>query len=311
MSGAALLFPGQGSQCVGMGRDLAEDDSSVRELYERADDALEMRLSRLCWKGPEEELRATANAQPAIMLHSWAVWRLIAGSTGPVAAGAGHSLGELSAYLVSGAFGFEDGLRIVRERGRLMGASGAARPGTMAAVLGLDADAVAEVCERAGGRAGVVVPANLNAPGQVVISGDVEAVAAAGTLAREAGARRVVPLNVSGAFHSPLMGAAAEGLATALEAAAWSDPSFPVVSNTTAACVTDAGTARSTLIMQLTSPVCWAEGMARIREQGPSRWLEVGPGNVLSGLARRIDRGLRVTPVGDSPSVDAYLKGVE
>ena len=311
MSGAALLFPGQGSQYVGMGRDLAEDDSSIRELYERADDALKMRLSRLCWKGPEEELRATANAQPAIMLHSWAVWRLIAGRTGPVAAGAGHSLGELSAYLGSGALGFEDGLRIVRERGRLMGASGAARPGTMAAVLGLDADAVAEVCERAGGRASVVVPATLNAAGQVVISGDVEAVAAAGALAREAGARRVVPLNVSGAFHSPLMGAAAEGLATALEAAAWADPSFPVVSNATAACVTDSATARSTLIMQLTSPVRWMEGVARIRGIGPSRWLEVGPGNVLSGLARRIDRGLRVTPVGDSPSVDAYLKGVE
>ena len=310
MSGVALLFPGQGAQYVGMGRDLAEDDSSTRELYERADDALEMRLSRLCWEGPEDELRATENAQPAIMLHSWAVWRLIARHAGAVEAGAGHSLGELSAYLVSGAFGFEDGLRIVRERGRLMGASGADRPGTMAAVLGLGAEGVDEVCQRAAAAGGVVVPANLNAPGQVVISGDVEAVAAAGGFAREAGARRVVPLNVSGAFHSPLMGAAAEGLRQALEAATWADPNFPVVSNATAAAVTDSETARRTLMLQLTSPVRWMEGIVRIRDRGPSRWLEVGPGHVLSGLARRIDRGLRVRPVGDSPSVDAYLREV-
>ncbi|WP_419162043.1 ACP S-malonyltransferase [Candidatus Palauibacter sp.] len=307
MSRVALLFPGQGSQYVGMGRDLAEDDSSIRELYERADDALGMPLSRLCWEGPEDQLRATENAQPAIMLHSCAVWRLIAGRAGRVEVGAGHSLGELSAYLVSGAFGFEDGLRIVRRRGELMGASGAARPGTMAAVLGLDAEAVTQICERAGGEGRVVVPANLNAPGQVVISGDVEAVAAAGDLATEAGARRVLPLNVSGAFHSPLMAAAAEGLEVVLEAASWAEPSFPVVSNATAASVTDAGTARRTLIMQLTSPVRWAEGIERIRETGVSRWLEVGPGNVLSGLARRVDRSLRVTPVGDSRSVDAYL----
>ena len=311
MSGVALLFPGQGSQYVGMGRDLAEDDTSTRELYEQADDTLEMRLSRLCWEGPEEDLRATENAQPAILLHSWAVWRLIARHAGGVEAGAGHSLGELSAYLVSGAYGFEDGLRIVRERGRLMGASGADRPGTMMAVLGLDAEAVAEVCERAAASGGVVVPANLNASGQVVISGDREAVGAAGGLAREAGARRVIPLNVSGAFHSPLMGTAAEGLRQALEAATWADPSFPVVSNATAAPVTDSETARRTLMLQLTSPVRWMEGIARIRERGPSRWLEVGPGNVLSGLARRIDRGLRVIPVGDSSSVDAYLKEVE
>ena len=303
----ALLFPGQGSQYVGMGRDLAEDDASIRELYERADDTLEARLSRLCWEGPEDELRATENAQPAILLHSWAVWSLIAGDAGAVAAGAGHSLGELSAYLVAGAFGFEDGLRLVRERGRLMGAAGTARPGTMAAILGLGAEAVAEVCGRVAAE-GEVVPANLNAPGQVVISGDVAAVAAAGTLAAEAGARRVVPLNVSGAFHSPLMAEAADGLERALGAATWSDPSFPVVSNATATPVTDAETARATLTLQLTSPVRWMEGVARIRDLGPSSWLEVGSGNVLSGLARRIDRRLRVTPVGNSASVNAFLK---
>lgn len=309
MSGTALLFPGQGSQYVGMGRDLAEDDTATRELYERADETLGMRLSRLCWEGPEDELRATENAQPAILLHSWAVWRLIRGEAGAVEAGAGHSLGELSAYLVSGAFGFEDGLRIVRERGRLMGASGAARPGGMAAVLGLDGETVAAVCERASGADGIVVPANLNSPGQFVISGDVAAVSAAGALAAETGARRVLPLNVSGAFHSPLMAEAAEGLESALAAATWAAPSFPVISNATAARVTDAETARATLILQLTSPVRWMDGIARIREGEPTRWVEVGPGNVLSGLSRRIDRRLRVTPVGDSVSVNAFLKG--
>ncbi|WP_419858938.1 ACP S-malonyltransferase [Candidatus Palauibacter irciniicola] len=307
MSRVALLFPGQGAQYVGMGRDLTEDDGSVRELYERADDTLGMPLSRICWEGPEEELRATENAQPAIMLHSFAIWHLIAARAGEAGIGAGHSLGELSAYLVSDAFGFEDGLRIVRERGRLMGASGADRPGTMAAVLGLDAESVADACERAGAAGGIAVPANLNAPGQVVISGDVETVAAAGRLASEAGARRVLPLNVSGAFHSPLMATAAEGLAAALEGTDWRDPSFPIVSNATATPVTESGEARRTLILQLTSPVRWMEGIDRIRETGTARWLEVGPGNVLSGLARRIDRSLRVTAVGDSPSVDAYL----
>ncbi|MYG19598.1 MAG: ACP S-malonyltransferase [Gemmatimonadales bacterium] len=307
MSGVALLFPGQGAQYVGMGRDLAEDDGSVRELYERADDTLGMPLSRICWEGPEEELRATENAQPAIMLHSFAIWHLIAARAGKPGIGAGHSLGELSAYLVSGAFGFEDGLRIVRERGRLMGASGADRPGAMAAILGLGAESVADACARAAEAGGVAVPANLNAPGQVVISGDVEAVAAAGRLASEAGARRVLPLNVSGAFHSPLMATAADGLAAALEGAAWREPSFPIVSNATATPVTDSEEARRTLILQLTSPVRWMEGIDRIREAGTKRWLEVGPGNVLSGLARRIDRSLRVTAVGDSRSVDAYL----
>ncbi len=307
MSGVALLFPGQGSQYVGMGRDLAEDDASVRELYERADDALGMPLRRICWEGPEDELRATENAQPAIMLHSFAIWHLIGARAGKPGIGAGHSLGELSAYLVSDAFGFEDGLRIVRERGRLMGASGADRPGTMAAVLGLDAATVADVCERAGAAGGIAVPANLNAPGQVVISGDVEAVGRAGRLASEAGARRVLPLNVSGAFHSPLMATAADGLKVALDGTMWRDPSFPIVSNATATPVTDSEEARRTLILQLTSPVRWREGIERIREAGATRCIEVGPGNVLSGLARRIDRSLRVTAVGDSPSVDAYL----
>jgi len=171
----------------------------------------------------------------------------------------------------------------------------------------LAAESVADACTRAGAAGGFAVPAHRNAPGQVVISGDLDAVAEASRLASEAGARRVLPLNVSGAFHSPLMAAAAEGLGAALDGAHWRDPSFPVVSNATATPVTDSMEARRTLILQLTSPVRWMEGIDRIRETGTARWLEVGPGNVLSGLARRIDRSLRVTAVGDSPSVDVYL----
>ncbi len=308
MSGTALLFPGQGSQYVGMGSDLAEDDASTRELFELADDLLSAPLSRICREGPEERLRATENAQPAIMLHSYAVWRLVEDSVSPVGAGAGHSLGEFSAHLASGTFEFEDALALVRIRGKLMAAAGSGRPGAMAAILGLDADAVGEACERASRPPRrVVVPANLNAPRQVVISGDAEAVAAAGRLASEAGARRVVPLNVSGAFHSPLMEPASNGLAEALDDTRMTDPSFPVISNAEADIVTSAVAARRTLAKQLVSPVRWAESMTRIGESGATRILEIGPGSVLSGLARRIDRTLRVTPVGSSASVNALL----
>lgn len=305
MRGAALLLPGQGSQKVGMGRDLADAFPSVADLYARADEAIGSRISRLSWEGPEDELTATENAQPAILLHSYAVWTLVADAIGPVAVAAGHSLGEFTAHAIAGTFGFEDALRVVRRRGELMAAAGAERPGMMAAVLGLDEDRVAAVC--AGTAGGTVVPANLNAPGQIVISGDVAAVEAASAALTEAGARRVLPLNVSGAFHSPLMEVAVDGLADALDAAGTADPAFPVVANATAAPVTDGVTARETLISQLTSPVRWTYGVERIREMAPDRWLELGPGTVLAGLVRRIDRDIGVTSIGDVASVEAFL----
>lgn len=305
MSGAALLLPGQGSQFVGMGRELADAFVEVRELYERADATLGIPLSRLCREGPGEELTATQNAQPAILLHSYAVWTLVADAVGTPYVAAGHSLGEFTAHLIAGTFSFEDALRIVRCRGELMARSGDARPGTMAAVLGLDADELAKICE--GVSAGTVVPANLNAPGQVVISGDVDAVAEASAKAGEAGARRVVPLNVSGAFHSPLMAVAADGLAAALDETPLADPRFPVVANATAEPVGDADAARGRLIAQLTSPVRWVEVIERMKAFGPSRWLELGPGNVLSGLLRRIDRGLEAKAIGDPAAVEAFL----
>jgi [acyl-carrier-protein] S-malonyltransferase len=308
MSGVALLLPGQGSQFVGMGEDLAGAFPSVRELYEEADDILERRLSRLCWDGPVEELTATENAQPAILMHSYAVWTLVREALeDSVVVAAGHSLGEFSAHLSAGTFVFADALRLVQRRGLLMARSGADRPGTMAAILGLSPTQIEELCEAV--PTGVVVPANLNAPGQVVISGDVEAVAIAGELASEAGARRVVPLNVSGAFHSPLMEVAAGGLKDALEGTEALDPRFSVIANATAAAVTDAEEARTTLQAQLTSPVRWVESMECMRDEDPERWLELGPGSVLTGLLRRIDRSLSATSVGDAKDVDALLTG--
>ncbi|MFV1985819.1 MAG: ACP S-malonyltransferase [Gemmatimonadota bacterium] len=307
MSGNALLLPGQGSQFVGMGRELAAAFPSVREVYERADEALGFHLSRLCWEGPEEDLTATQNAQPAILLHSYATWTVVRGALDDVCVAAGHSLGEFSAHLLAGTFGLEDALRVVRRRGELMAASGAERPGTMAAVLGLDEAALEDLC--AGVSVGTVVPANLNAPGQIVISGDVDAVALASERAGAAGARRVIPLNVSGAFHSPLMEVAVEGLASALAETDMADPAFPIVANVTSEPVTGAQAARDVLLAQLTSPVRWAEGVERMREMGPDSWVEVGPGEILAGLLRRIDRGLKAQSIGDPESIDAFMAG--
>lgn len=304
MTRMALLLPGQGSQFVGMGHDLAETFPAVREVYEEADDILGFRLSRLCWQGPAEELTATEHAQPAILLHSYAVWvlvrELVAEST---VVAAGHSLGEFTAHLLAGTFTFGDALRLVRCRGELMARSGAERPGTMAAVLGLTPEQVNEIC--VGVSTGTVVPANLNAPGQIVISGDVDAVSVACARATEAGARRVMPLNVSGAFHSPLMEVAADGLEQALADADAADPGFPVIANATARAVRDADAARRTLRAQLTSAVRWVEVVERMREEKPTRWLELGPGSVLAGLLRRIDRSQGGTSVGDLQALDS------
>lgn len=306
MSRTALLLPGQGSQRVGMGRDLAEAFPAVRALYQEADDLLDAPLSRICWEGPSEALTSTENAQPAILLHSYAVWRVVEEAVGDtVVVAAGHSLGEFSAHLVAGTFGFADALRLVRRRGELMARSGRERPGTMAAVLGMDDEAVAELCREVDG--GTVVPANFNAPGQVVISGDVEAVERAGSLATERGARRVVPLEVSGAFHSPLMADAREGLRAALADVAMDDPSFPVVANATATPVVAADEARRLLVEQLTAPVRWAQGIVAMRAAEPARWLELGPGSVLSGVLRRIDRELEGEPVNGPADVERLL----
>jgi [acyl-carrier-protein] S-malonyltransferase len=291
-----------------MGRDLAERFPEARAVFEAADDALGVELSRIAWTGPEDELTATRNAQPAILTHSVAVLRVLAERAGDVVLAAGHSLGEFTAYIAAGALSFETGVRAVRRRGELMYDAGLRRPGTMAAVLGLADEDVERVCRDASTAESVCIPANFNAPSQVVISGDVAAVERGMERARQAGAKRVVPLNVSGAFHSPLMVEAEDGLREYLDQAAFDEPAFPVVSNVTASPVATAVEAQRLLVQQLTSPVRWAESMRGMAEHGVSRFLELGPGNVLAGLMRRIDRGAEVTTLGTADQLTSYLE---
>ena len=290
-AGSAFLLPGQGSQYVGMGSDLAEGLPIVRQIYERADELLDLPLSKICREGPEDRLRRTENAQPAILVHSYAVWRALPEKVRQgAAAAAGHSLGEFSAYLIADAISFDEALRIVRRRGELMAEAGREQPGTMSAVIGLEADLVADVCRET---AGTVVPANYNAPGQVVISGEVEAVETAGETLREAGARRVIPL------HSPLMESARQELEEMLAGTEIADPVFPVVANVSAEPVTTGPRARELLVSQLTGAVRWSDGILQIGRLGISSFLEIGPGSVLTGLLRRIDKGMRGRAVGD------------
>jgi [acyl-carrier-protein] S-malonyltransferase len=285
-----LLFPGQGSQFAGMGRALAQQYPAAKRVFEEADDALGFALTAVAWNGPDEALTATANAQPAILAHSIAVYAVVRDRLGDVRMAAGHSLGEFTAWVAAGAIGFTDGVRTVRRRGELMQMSGVERPGTMAALLGLADEVVEELCRCASGGDGVCVPANYNAPGQLVISGDMVAVERAIELARAAGAKRAVRLNVSGAFHSPLMAVAEPGLEAHLAGVGFAAPAFPVVSNVTAAAVSDVAEARRLLVAQLTSPVRWTASMRTMLDAGVTHFYEVGPGNVLTGLLRRIEK---------------------
>jgi [acyl-carrier-protein] S-malonyltransferase len=303
----ALLFPGQGSQFVGMGRDLAEASPAARAVFEEADAVLGVPLSRLAWEGPEAELTATHNAQPAILTHSVAVFRAIRERLGEVSYAAGHSLGEFSAYVAAGSLRFEDALRTVRRRGELMFRSGQARAGTMAAVLGLEDDALERICRDASEADAVCVPANFNAPGQIVISGDVAAIERALELAKAAGARRAMRLNVSGAFHSPLMAVAEAGLRDVLAGIALTDPAFPVIANVSAAPVRDASEARRLLVAQLTAPVRWTESMRALVAAGVGDFLELGPGSVLAGLLKRVDRAAAVRSLGSAAEVAGFL----
>ncbi len=294
-----------------MGKDLAAAFPAAREVFEAVDDALGMRLSTVMWDGPEDLLTRTDHAQPAILAHSAAVWAVAGASlAGRVAAAAGHSLGEYSAWVAAGALSAADGARLVRRRGELMHEAGTARPGTMAAVMGLDTDKVVAACREASAGGGTVVAANINDPGQTVISGEPEAVARAGELLKAAGARRVLPLKVSGAFHSPLMAPAQGGLEAALGAASMSAPAFPVVANATAEPVRDAAEARRQLSAQLVSPVRWVECTRRLAELagGTPTFVEVGPGTVLTGLARRIVPGAAYVSLGTAADLGTFLE---
>jgi [acyl-carrier-protein] S-malonyltransferase len=280
-----------------MARELASQEPTAAAVMAQADDILGFGLSTLMAEGPESDLTATKNAQPAILAHSIATLRVVEDRLGPVAAAAGHSLGEFSAYVASGALSFEDALTSVRLRGELMFDAGNQRPGTMAAVLGLSDEAMVDVC--AAVEAGTCVPANFNSPGQVVLSGDVAGVEEGMALAREAGAKRVTALKVSGAFHSPLMEPAAAGLRERLESISVNDPDFPVISNVTAQPVTTGAEARALLVRQLTSPVRWSGSIGTMVTLGVDRFLELGPGKVLTGLNRRNAKGIPTNHLGE------------
>ncbi|HEX6797052.1 MAG TPA: ACP S-malonyltransferase [Ktedonobacterales bacterium] len=358
----AFVFPGQGSQAVGMGADIAAASPAARAVFSLADAAVGFPLSELCFNGPEEALRETINTQPAIVATSLALLAALQEAAGagltphPQGRGgprhytaaegevpapildaplrpayvAGHSVGEYAALAASGALPIGDALRLVRERGRLMHAEGQACPSGMAAVLGMDADALSAVCAEATARAeaelaktgaataagvhpgaGKVVLANDNAPGQIVISGEHHALDLAMALARERGAKRVVPLAVSGAFHSPVMAPAAEGLARAVAAAPLADARVPLVANITAKPITVAADLRQELAQQIAAPVQWTRSISRLAEDGVTTFVEIGAGQVLSGLIKRIARGaatLSVAAAADVAPVAAQLR---
>ena len=301
----AFVFPGQGAQRVGMGSDFLETDTAVRERFEEANDALGFDLARIVLDGPASRLVETEVTQPALLtvgVALWQVWRARGGAMPALMAG--HSLGEYTAFTAAGSIAFADAVRLVHARGRFMQEAVPVGEGAMAAVLGLDDDAVAACCEQVDG---VAQPANLNAPGQVVISGSATAVKAAAAACSEAGARRAVMLDVSAPFHCQLMRPAADRFRAVLDAVDFRAPDVPVVHNLDATMSADAVTIRQKLMRQIYSPVRWTDCVTTIRGHGVDRLLECGPGNVLAGLARRIDRSLDVVGIGTLEGMQSAL----
>jgi [acyl-carrier-protein] S-malonyltransferase len=288
-----------------MGKELASAEPAARQVFEEADAALGFGLSELAWNGPEDELTLTLNAQPAILVHSIAMYRVSSDRVGQVGFAAGHSLGEFSAYVAAGSISLVDAVKTVRRRGELMYRTGQERPGTMAALLGLADDRVEQVCLEASASGGQCVAANYNAPNQVVISGDVPTVQKAMELAKAAGAKRAIQLNVSGAFHSPLMIDAVAGLTAQLDNVSLRAPAFPIVSNVTAKPVTDVVDVRRLLLEQLTSPVRWTASMQTLLASGVRDFVELGPGDVLCGLLKRIDRSAACRSLGAPSDLEA------
>jgi [acyl-carrier-protein] S-malonyltransferase len=312
MESYALVFPGQGSQTVGMGRALAASSPAAAAVFAEADAALDEPISRLAWDGPGEDLDRTENAQPALLATSIAYlaalrerWSAGGLDVPPATFAAGHSMGQYSAFVAAGVISLADGVRLVRERGRRMQASGAGRDGAMAAIIGLDDSHLAELVERSGAH-GIFGVANRNAPGQVVVSGERPAIDAAAVIARELGARKAIVLPVSVAAHSPLMAEAAADMREILAAVAFSDPSLPVLANADAQPLLDAEACRAELVDHLTAGVDWVAAVERMAAAGVTTFIEVGPGRVLTGLIKRIAPDAETFAL-DDPAADDRL----
>jgi len=282
----AYIFPGQGAQFVGMGLDLYANHSEAQELFEKANEILGFSITDIMFEGTAEDLKQTKVTQPAIFLHSVILSKVLGDTFKPDMV-AGHSLGEFSALVANGTLNFEDGLRLVSQRALAMQKACEVQPSTMAAVLGLDDEVVEKICAEV---EGIVVPANYNCPGQLVISGDVDAVNVACEKMKEAGARRALLLPVGGAFHSPLMEPAREELAAAIESTEFKTPSCPIYQNVTTTAVSDAEEIKKNLILQLTAPVKWTQSVQQMVNDGATSFVEVGPGKVLQGLVKKIHR---------------------
>lgn len=306
----ALIFPGQGSQEVGMGKDFAEKYAIARETFEQADEVLGFALSKMCWEGPEEQLNQTLYTQPAIYVTSMAIYRVLQQQLPEAipAWTAGHSLGEFTALTVAGAMSYEDGLKLVYSRSSLMQKAGEESPGAMAALLALDTDKVNELCTQVAEETGqVVVLANDNCPGQVVVSGDIEAIVRLLEVAQEAGAKRAVKLAVSVAAHSPLMAPAAASFKESIKATTWHEPKITVYGNVSAAPLTTVFEIREEVENQVTQAVRWTESMQHMIEAGADTFIEVGSKDVLTGLMKRIDRKSNRIALNSVEALDAFL----
>lgn len=305
MGKTAFIFPGQGAQSVGMGKDAYDAVPAARDLFLTADEQLGFPLSSIIFNGPDEDLKQTVNTQPALLATSMAYLEAIRGKGIEPDYVAGHSLGEYSALVCAGVLSFEEAVSIVRARGEYMEAAVPGGQGAMAAVLGADREALSELCKNITAEGHVVELANMNCPGQIVISGSAQGVAAAAERVKEAGGKRAIPLEVSGPFHSTLMKEAANRLADKLEQAAFNTPSVPVVANVTARPVEDAAAIRGLLVEQVYSPVLWHDSVEWMIAQGVDTFVEIGPGSVLSGLIKKIDKSVKVINVNSLDSVSS------
>jgi [acyl-carrier-protein] S-malonyltransferase len=301
----AFIFPGQASQYVGMAADLYEKYDLAKDYFEIANDIMGMDLKKICFQGPEEELKQTYITQPAIYVHSVLIADLLKQRNINPNAVAGHSLGEYCALVTANVLDFESGLKLVKERSRLMFEAGKKRPGTMGAIIGLSSEQIAEICQTVQNE-GIVQPANFNSPGQIVVSGEKNAVLAALDKAKEAGARLATELVVSGAFHSPLMLEAQQGLSKALNETKFNDAKIPVYTNVTSKPVLKADELRSLLLKQLTSPVLWQKIIVNMVGDGHTEFIEAGPGNVLKGLLKRTDRNASCEICGTVEHLESF-----